>query len=630
MHNPSGRDSPSQRSNAAQHRRMRDENKKQKAKHKFKKNFAERMLGAYGFGEEHFKKGGFVKGKLGLFAEAINYDQEKDAGSAPIMEPAKVMRDNPNPNISTIINLLDSLVKTANRVGIITSAQQQALQDQISKAARDAEEQAMEGGSPASMANGPDLTPLNHGIETLTEKLKPLGEVVDEKLKEQAEDNRSRGFMQRFAESYGLGDVYEDRTRRKAADKKRLRAERTRARGGRRYRSSASQQREMRTESLRREARIANPSRLARATRSAGTGLLNMTKKATGAVGRVASKIGGVGAISGVGALSKNIASILGKGVKGASVADTATKKIGGSTIKRIVGPIIKKALGSTVLKSIPILGAAVGGLFAAKKLLEGDPVGAGLEAASGLGGPLTAIPAMAASVSRDAYSSIYNVQPERDPLFGPRMKLITGIVGGMITALLASKIEKKDTPTRSEVDRATIPKKPPAQQQRGETATGAPRIPPATAAPTVTAQSSTAAPATAAPATAQAPQAAATPAPSGGRSGGRSGEGASRSPSPSTSGSADGDMATPPPQAPSMVPSTPTAGVDLAQMTSEVDAAANRPTITNLGSNGQRVLPATTPTTKSGVSGAGDVPDPNYYGLGNIAPQIYFNTAMS
>lgn len=625
MHNPSGRDSPSQRSNAAQHRRMRDESKKQKAKHKFKKNFAERMLGAYGFGEEHFTKGGFIKGKLGLFAEAINYDQEKDAGSPPTMEPAKVVRDNPNPNISTIINLLESLVKTANRVGVITSAQQQALQDQISKAARDAEEQTMEGGSPASMSNvvGANLTPLNHEIETLTEKLKPLGKVVDEKVKEQSEDNRSRGFMQRFAESYGLGDAYEDRTKRKAADKKRLRADRTRARGGRRYRSSASQQRTMRTESLRREARIANPSRLARATRSAGTGLLNMTKKATGAVGRVASKIGGVGAISGVGALSKNIASILGKGVKGASVADTATKKIGGSTIKRIVGPIIKKALGSTVLKSIPILGAAVGGLFAAKKLLEGDPVGAGLEAASGLGGPLTAIPAMAASVSRDAYSSIYNVQPEKDPLFGPRMKLITGIVGGMITALLASKIEKKDTPTRSEVDRATIPKKPPAQQQRGETATGAPRIPPATAAPAAAAQSSTAAPAAT---TTQAPQAAATPTPSGGRRA----EGASRSPSPSTDGSADGDMATPPPQAPSMVPAAPTAGVDLAQMTSEVDAAASRPTITNLGSNGQRVLPATTPTTKSGVSGAGDVPDPNYYGLGNIAPQIYFNTAMS
>lgn len=587
-----------------------------------KKNFAERMLGSYGLGEEHFKKNGFVKGKLGLFAEAMkNEHQNEDKAKhqvPPEMELAKIERDKRNPNISTIIDQFHSIIKTANRVGVITAAQQSDLQTQISQYERHAKEQSMEAGGTSRVPNvsGTNLEPLNDELGTLIQKIKPFEKAIDEKIKEE-EENKPRGFMQRFAESYGVGDEYETYTKRKAARASRVRTNpgfrrvlgsngRVTYRGpGGRFASSAE------------AIAQATPSRLARATgsvRNAGAGLLNMAKRATGSVGRVASKVGGARLASGAGSLSKRVAAVVGKGVKGASVAASASRNVSAGVIKRIVKPIITKAIGSTVLKSIPIIGAAVGGLFAAKKLLEGDPVGAGLEAASGLAGPVTAIPAMAASVSRDAYSSVFDVQPEQDPLFSSRMKMITGIVGGMITAMLASKIEKKETPTQSEIDRATVPSTPPAQPQAGETATGAPAIPRAPTPP---------------PATTPSPTSSSTPTPTptpqaSGRSGG-TGSSTPTPTSPPSAGSGDAGEMQPSPT-PSMVPNTPTTGAELTKMTAEVEAAASKPIIASVDA-GQRPLPATTPTTRSGVSGAGNVPDPNYYGMGmDIASQVYFN----
>ena len=73
----------------------------------------------------------------------------------------------------------------------------------------------------------------------------------------------------------------------------------------------------------------------------------------------------------------------------------------------------------------------------------------------------------------------------------------------------------------------------------------------------------------------------------------------------------------------PSMVNPTPTTGVALDESSREVETVANGPSVVDL-SNGGRPLPSTSPPTKRGVSGAGDVPDPNYGIPVRIQAEIY------
>jgi hypothetical protein len=619
---------------------LQDKEKK-RVRYALRQGFGESILGAYGFGEEHFKKGGFVKGKLGLFADAMNQPPRSSspsggdssgASASSKMETPETEKQKQNPNISTIVDQLNSLIKVATKIGAITEEQKEQLQNQISQASRDSKEASMERETtPISNVGGANLTPLNEEISTLIEKsLKPLKKVMDDKLKEQEEKEEGpQSFAQILAESYGFGDEYKDYAKRKAAKASRVKVKsgylnKLDKSGKMRYYGPKDPITGMRKRVKAAEAiQAAKPSTLAKLTgaaKNAGAGLFNMAKKATGKVGSIASKVGGAKITSKVGSVTKNISSLIGKGVKGAKISASAAKNVGAATIKRIAGPIIKKALGSTVLKSIPIIGAAAGGIFAAKKLLEGDPVGAGLEAASGLGGPLTAIPALAASVARDTYSSVFNVQPEQDPMFGKRMAMITGIIGAMITAYFASNIEKKPTPTKDAVDKAVIPPNP-AQPIKGETPTGQPKVPPAPA--------SSASPAPA-PTPSPAPASSASPMSS---SGSKTSKGGSKK--ASSTGSSDEFKKSFTPEfmksidgKPSMVNSTPTTGADIDKMTSEVEKSQNNPNVIDLRS--KRPLPSTSPPSRSGASGAGNVPDPNYYGMGGVYYDVYFNSNPS
>lgn len=68
-----------------------------------------------------------------------------------------------------------------------------------------------------------------------------------------------------------------------------------------------------------------------------------------------------------------------------------------------------------------------------------------------------------------------------------------------------------------------------------------------------------------------------------------------------------------------------PTIGVELDEISRELETVASGPSVVDLR-NGGRPMPSTSPPTKRGVSGAGDVPDPNYYGMGVIISQIESN----
>lgn len=97
--------------------------------------------------------------------------------------------------------------------------------------------------------------------------------------------------------------------------------------------------------------------------------------------------------------------------------------------IANIARPLLQKAGLKATAKSIPLIGAGLGAAFAVSRLLDGDVVGAGLEAVSGIGSVATAIPATLISIARDIYHDTYGVQPEEDPQGKERFENLLTVV---------------------------------------------------------------------------------------------------------------------------------------------------------------------------------------------------------
>jgi len=125
-----------------------------------------------------------------------------------------------------------------------------------------------------------------------------------------------------------------------------------------------------------------------------------------------------------------------------AKQAARAAKKATVDVIKKSAIKAVAKNLGKAIGKSIPFVGAAIGLGFAAWKLMEGDRVGAGIEAVSGLGSAVTAVPAAIASTIRDVYHDVYGVWPEDDPLVGERMPELKQIVSDAASDFMGKKAE--------------------------------------------------------------------------------------------------------------------------------------------------------------------------------------------
>ena len=144
--------------------------------------------------------------------------------------------------------------------------------------------------------------------------------------------------------------------------------------------------------------------------------------------------------------------------------------------------------------KSIPFVGAAVGIGFAVGKLLQGDAVGAGIEAVSGLGSAITSIPATITAAIRDIYFEMYGVWPEGDPKNGERFKEIKEAVTETAEEILGKKVEPqpqaKPTAAATAAPPVVPPPSPPAAAR--PVAAAAPSAPIAAptpvSAPTVTA----------------------------------------------------------------------------------------------------------------------------------------------
>ena len=128
-----------------------------------------------------------------------------------------------------------------------------------------------------------------------------------------------------------------------------------------------------------------------------------------------------------------------------AAAAGTAGKEGVVALIKKSIAKRVPKAVASAVGKSIPFLGAAIGVGFALSRLMDGDVVGAGLEAVSGIGSVATAIPATVALLAKDIYEDVYGIRPESDPLVAERMGLIQSETEAAVKAEFAGKVGEEE-----------------------------------------------------------------------------------------------------------------------------------------------------------------------------------------
>lgn len=367
------------------------------------------------------------KSKLGIFGKALGAGASGggvDSTPLPTMEKPTRVSNKSNPSFATITTQLEDLVKTANKIGVYTKEQQDAILKQINQAKRVAKEQQLENKAPAvpelpEMDTGGDLGPLDTSVNALIQKIDELSETVD-------------GLSNGGLGTGGMGGLPMDMS------------------GGRRGRRAP-------------QARVVKSATSPTGYRyAAGSGKGGQYAKAPSWLGRATAAVSGgarsaatrVAAPIAAGAASSRVAGLMTTGFKSAKRAGGSIK----AAVRKAAGPIIGKALGRTALKSIPLVGAGIGAAFAVSRLLQGDVVGAGVELASGVAGPLTAVPALAASVARDTYASVYGVQPEQDPNFSARYKELRGEIDQMVKEQLSGAVKPMSTPTDRETGEAETP----------------------------------------------------------------------------------------------------------------------------------------------------------------------------
>jgi hypothetical protein len=635
---------------------------------RMRRDFGRRFALSFGLGGYLEKRDEEQKQKaLGIFGQAAKKKVNKGVDLPSLDTPERVSKES-TPSVSSIVKQLEALLKAANKIGALNGKQQKALVDQITQAKRIAKEQQMESNVPAAIPeggggiNGDNISPLADIFTDLSKEVEKLLEAVKEKNAEQQEDQgETKGFRGRFLDSMGLGDYRKQRRKEYLraneyagwtsnnklsqlgpAERQALESrgytftQNGRVRGpDNRFVSNRN------VESTLRQAQrsqLRRPGILGRATDRAGgaiksgaTSIMNLLRSpsaiASGAAGATstarssltsgATRIAGAARSTATGAVSL--------------FSNTARKAAGGAAkvvnldvIKRAAKPIISKALGKTALKSIPILGTVAGVGFAIDRLLDGDPVGAGLEAASGLAGPVTAIPALVALTSRDVYTSAFGIPPEQDPNVGERMSMVTSAVKGIAEEVLSGTVEPKSPPTSDIAEKASGLQTMRKTQEKVSAATMTGSSTPAPAA--APSNSPSGASGGGAPTTgSSAPAQNAPPAPAVAPAGNAAKEGMSGT--PATIPVPDDN---PYPNAEDALKQKvePTVGAAIAEASQlNENLTATTPNI-NFAS-GQRVpLPSNMPTTRPGAIGMGNVPDPTYYGVGDILTQLYFGAA--
>lgn len=531
------------------------------------------------------------KNKLGLFggalASGIAGTSADDSLPIPTMEtPQKVSKVN-NPTFATISKQLDNLVKTANKIGVYTKEQQDSLLNQIKQAKKTASEQQLEQKSPnipeaPEEGDGSNLEPLDESIDNLIQKIDELSDTLTSQG-----GNNGGGFLDSLLNGLGLASLFRRGGGARAARIARPALVRSASSPtGYRYAAGAVN---AAGETL--GGRFAQASRTRRAIDAVRGGVRVAGSRAAGTVASMAA--------------TSRVAGVITAGVR--SIGRQAGRSAITSAVRRVAGPLIAKTLGRTALKSIPIVGAGIGAAFAIGRLLKGDVIGAGLDLASGLGGPLTAIPAFAATLARDTYAGVYGVQPEQDPNFNKNWPEIKSSVEELIREALGMSVTTARTPTSTEVGEAVTP---PTAPQRVSGAPAAP--PPNPPSPNAGMATPAAPPAVAPPPVAQeAPSSAATPA---------------AAPAPPPAATAD---MVPPTNAPAVPVESQSQAASLSALSMSPPSMAHWEPYGYMPDT-SRFMPQTGQTSRGAAQGKGNIPDPVYNGpyLEALKAALFFDYA--
>jgi len=518
-------------------------------------------------------------------------------------QPQRVSKES-NPTITSLEKQLQAIAKVATNLGVISKEQQDQLLKSAQRMEAESGEQTLEQPDATPIAAetmGGNIGPAEDAIEKLLNSIANIQQTIDDSVREAQQNSPGNSFMEGMLDSLGLGGVKKARAARRAKPQLRQGFQRTVSKTGQvTYRNARGVP--VKAEEALKNFKTVDPAALGQKTAKA--------RQATAVLGKSSGRVAGlIGRAATKGAAAKG--------------AIGAGAKIGKEAIIKAAKPLVSKALLKTGIKSIPVVGAVAGGLFAIGRLLQGDVVGAGLEAASGLGGPLTAIPALALSLSRDVYMSTFGVAPEQDPEAGPRLAMVNETVTDLIKEGLGQKVTKEGATGGAGGGGGT------ATPQ-----TSAPAIPEAPKAEAAAAPAAT--PVAAPPAT---PAAAPAEGGGGGGSGGGGGGGGAAAEASSPGGASggspqqvaaektqsrlEGEEGVSPPTTGSMPEVRSTQGDKILQASTEAPPAAS-----TMGLTGATLpKPATLPTTKARAKGMGDVPEPSYLNLGNIASQLYFGS---
>ena len=446
---------------------------KSRVRRKAGREFGQRFLANLGVGQGF---GGMGRSRSigGLSIPGSSYSQPGSADTPLNFSPdvADRVTNSSNATVSTILNQLNTLIKLADKIGIVTKDQQRSMLTQIAAARRMSREQQRAIPEAAQSNTSNSLAVVDRTISDLIKQFEALTGTVNEKIRE-SEDGDEYSFFERFLGNLGI-DVDDYRSQRKA--KQAAKAGKTGV-----------------TPDLTPEAPSNKPTATAKPAISQP--MQQVTKNTSQSVSKIAQT-----AAAGSG------------GVKDA--------------IKRAAAPLVGKSLGKMAMRSIPILGIGAGAIGAVSRLLEGDAVGAGLDLASGAFGLVTAIPLITASIVRDVYSSVYGIQPESDPQFKERVVVVEDTVKEIVKDTLGQKVDPKSPPTGDEVKKALLPDKmPKTEADAKRMAAPTPAVttpPPAKTSPPPAATSSPPPAATSSPSPAKPP--AAPSGSGGGKSGGSSG----------------------------------------------------------------------------------------------------------
>lgn len=527
-----------------------------------------------------------VSSSFGFAGRAIEPLQpaQQPLDTVPTLEQPKRVYSRSNPTVLTLVKQLEDLGRLASSIGLLTKKQQELLLGQLKESNKVARENNLEAKRPQKVdgLSADNLRPLTDVVSKLASTLGLLTDTVEDK--QQQIQSYQPGFLDNFFNRRGYGMYYSDwrmdRQAKKAAKKEAKRYAKTME--GRMSKFDSS-------DFLDKNGKPLNRSQVPMRLRK----LENVAKSKT-LSGRFTNAIKSSGSMLtravGSTTIAKSLTKAIEKGTAKAAVKSTAVR----STVQKLAGPLITKALGSTALKSIPVIGAVAGLGFAASRLVEGDVVGAGLEAASGLGGPLTAIPALIASIARDIYSDVYGVKPEQDSNFSGRIDDITKSVKEMVLDYIKPKVTTKNTPTQAKVDQKLTAKKPESKSNDKVSLT-TPSSP--IVAPTSTGIGG-----------------AVDAAVGTFNNVGKMSSGQQSSPTPVS----PKPTATMEPKA--HTDSSPTTGASLIAAQKKQD----QPNIGVMDLGGKPATKSTTPTSKSNAKGVGNVPDPNYYH--DLGSQLYFS----